>query len=67
MIRGTRRPGGAGRTRGGRSSGGKGAKGGGGKIGFWAEVFGCGVLVFVGAGLVLGSALSLGLLAVIVR
>jgi len=62
VIRGTRRPGGAGRTRGGRSSGGKGAKGGGGK-----STSGGFCLVYIGAGLMLGSALSLGLLAVIVR
>jgi len=63
VIRATRRPGGAGRTRGGRKGGGgKGAKGGGGK-----STSGGFCLVYIGAGLMLGSALSLGLLAVIVR
>ena len=54
MIRGTRRPGGAGRTRGGRSGGAKGGKGGGGK----SEKPGCWLFV-IGSLLMLGSGLSL--------
>jgi hypothetical protein len=68
MIRGTRRPGGAGRTRGGRS-GGKSGKGGGGgtsKVGFWAEVFGCGVIAF-GSLLMLGSGVAGLALALVIR
>jgi len=62
VIRGTRRPGGAGRTRGGRGGGGdKGGKGSGGKSS------GCLLLLIVGSGLMLTSGVAGLALAVMSR
>jgi hypothetical protein len=62
VIRGTRRPGGAGRSTGRKGGGGRGGKGGGG-----TKSSGCLVLVFAGSTLMLGSGIAGLVLAVIGR
>lgn len=63
MIRGTRRPGGAGRR---MSSKGRGTKGGGGK-GSDSQAPGCSLLIFAGSALMLTSGAAGLALAVIAR